>query len=278
MKNYEDLKDKTCLITGGGGVLGTAIAKGCAAAGMHIIILDKNAEMADKLSSELDKEFHVKSLGLAADVCDKKSLEQARETILGQFKQVDFLINGAGGNSPAATTKKEYAHPGNDWSETIFGLELKGFIDVFGLNFMGTVLPVLVFGRDMAERGNGGIINISSMNAFRPLTKIPAYSAAKAAVSNFTQWLAVHLGQTGVRVNAIAPGFFLTRQNKSLLLQESGELTERGKNILRNTPMGRFGNPEDLVGSILFLFSDASKFITGIVLPIDGGYSAFGGV
>ncbi len=194
---------------------------------------------------------------------------------------IDFLINGAGGNSPKATTKAEEIVPDMEGllENSFYGLEMEGFRQVFDLNFIGTLLPTMVFTTDMIKAGKGGVINISSMNAFRPLTKIPAYSAAKSAINNFTQWLSVHLGKTGIRVNAIAPGFFLTNQNRFLLTDEStGELTPRGNKIIASTPMGKFGNPEDISGTLLFLFSDLSEFITGIVVPVDGGYSAYGGV
>jgi len=194
---------------------------------------------------------------------------------------VDFLINGAGGNAPEATTSVEQILKGQEveFDETFFGLGSSGFDRVFALNFTGTLLPTMVFARDMVRRGKGVVLNISSMNSFRPLTKIPAYSAAKASVNNFTQWLAVHLAKTGIRVNAIAPGFFLTSQNRFLLVDEkTGQPTPRGSKIIVNTPVGHYGQPEDLQGAVLFLLSELSSFITGIVLPVDGGYSAYGGV
>jgi NAD(P)-dependent dehydrogenase (short-subunit alcohol dehydrogenase family) len=203
------------------------------------------------------------------------------EIITERFGKIDYLINAAGGNSPRATTRVEQIDQAgkSDISGNFFGLDTESFRQVFDLNFMGTLLPTMVFGGGMTERGRGVIINISSMNAFRPLTKIPAYSAAKASVNNFTQWLAVHFGKTGVRVNAIAPGFFLTDQNRFLLTDENtGELTPRGEKILANTPVGKFGQPEDLKGALLFLLSDISSFVNGVVLPVDGGYSAYGGV
>ena len=279
--NFEHLKGKTCIITGGGGILGASMAEALAAAGINLAILDINPEAAKSLAERITAQFNVKALGIAANVLDKKSLEEAKILVNKEFSSIDFLINGAGGNSPKATTKAEEITPDMDgiWENTFYGLEMEGFRQVFDLNFIGTLLPTMVFTTDMIEAGKGGVINISSMNAFRPLTKIPAYSAAKSAINNFTQWLAVHLGKTGIRVNAIAPGFFLTNQNRFLLTDEStGKITPRGHKIIASTPMGKFGNPEDISGALLFLLSDLSEFITGIVIPVDGGYSAYGGV
>ena len=279
--NFEHLKGKTCIITGGGGILGASMAKILAAAGINLAILDINSEAASTLAKHITADFQVKAIGIAANVLDKKSLEEAKKIVNQELGSVDFLINGAGGNSPKATTKAEEITPDMEgiWENTFYGLEMDGFRQVFDLNFIGTLLPTMVFTTDMIEAGKGGVINISSMNAFRPLTKIPAYSAAKSAINNFTQWLSVHLGKTGIRVNAIAPGFFLTNQNRFLLTDENtGELTPRGHKIIASTPMGKFGNPEDISGTLLFLLSDLSEFITGIVVPVDGGYSAYGGV
>jgi len=279
--HFEHLKGKTCVITGGGGVLGTSMAESLAAAGMNLAILDINPDAATSLANRIAKEYQVRTLGISANVLDKKSLEDARSLINQELGSIDFLINGAGGNSPKATTKAEEITPEMEglWENTFYGLEMDGFRQVFDLNFIGTLLPNMVFTKDMIDTGKGVVINISSMNAFRPLTKIPAYSAAKSAINNFTQWLAVHLGKTGIRVNAIAPGFFLTNQNRFLLTDENtGELTPRGHKIIASTPMGKFGNPEDISGALLFLLSDMSEFITGVVLPVDGGYSAYGGV
>lgn len=283
MKNQplESLKNKVCVITGGGGVLGTSIARGIAGAGVITVILDINREAAVKVAEEIRRDFGVDSFGYRANVLDRESLEQVRETILENVGQVDMLINGAGGNSPSATTKLEEITENDLGSleDGFFGLELEGFQKVFDLNFMGTLLPSLVFTRDMVLRKSGVVLNISSMNAFKPLTKIPAYSAAKSSVNNFTEWLSVHFAKAGVRVNAIAPGFFLTNQNRFLLTDEkTGDLTPRGKKIIASTPMGVFGDPEDLNGTVLYLLSDMSRFITGICIPVDGGYSAFGGV
>jgi NAD(P)-dependent dehydrogenase (short-subunit alcohol dehydrogenase family) len=215
-----------------------------------------------------------------ANVLDKESLIHAKKEINEKFGKIDILINGAGGNSPTATTKDEWIDKDNlnDLSKTFFGLDMNGFRNVFDLNFLGTMLPSMVFAEDMLTRG-GSIVNISSMNSYRPLTKIPAYSAAKSAVNNFTEWLAVHLAKVNIRVNAIAPGFFLTNQNRFLLTDEkTGELTPRGHKIIANTPMGRFGEPEELNSTLLYLISDQSKFITGVVIPVDGGFNAYGGV
>jgi NAD(P)-dependent dehydrogenase (short-subunit alcohol dehydrogenase family) len=277
----KDLKDKVCVITGGGGVLGNSMAKGLASAGVVTVILDIDEEAANKVANEISSELGVASYGYKANVLDKSSLEEVRKLIVAEAGQIDMLINGAGGNSPKASTKLEELteHDLNQLDEGFFGLELEGFQKVFDLNFTGTLLPSLVFARDMVLRQQGVILNISSMNSYKPLTKIPAYSAAKASVNNFTEWLAVHFAKVGVRVNAIAPGFFLTRQNQFLLTDEkTGNLTPRGEKIIANTPMGVFGEPDDLNGTVLYLMSDLSRFITGICIPVDGGYSAYGGV
>ena len=275
------LKDQVCVITGGGGVLGTSMARGLASAGVITVILDINEEAAKKAASEITSELGVKSYGYRASVLDRASLEKVREQIISEVGEIDMLINGAGGNAPTATTKLEQITEGelDRLEDGFFGLELEGFQKVFDLNFTGTLLPSLVFTRDMVARQKGVVLNVSSMNAYKPLTKIPAYSAAKASINNFTEWLAVHFAKVGVRVNAIAPGFFLTNQNRFLLTDEqSGALTPRGEKIIANTPMGVFGEPEDLNGTVIYLLSDMSRFITGICIPVDGGYSAFGGV
>ena len=275
------LKDQVCVITGGGGVLGTSMARGLAAAGVITVILDINEEAAKKAASDITSELGVKSYGYRASVLDRASLEKVREQIISEVGEIDMLINGAGGNAPTATTKLEQITEGelDRLEDGFFGLELEGFQKVFDLNFTGTLLPSLVFTRDMVARQKGVVLNVSSMNAYKPLTKIPAYSAAKASINNFTEWLAVHFAKVGVRVNAIAPGFFLTNQNRFLLTDEqSGALTPRGEKIIANTPMGVFGEPEDLNGTVIYLLSDMSRFITGICIPVDGGYSAFGGV
>ncbi len=279
--SFNDLKGKNCVITGGGGVLGNSMAMALASVGAVTVILDISLTAAEEAATRIKQETGTDSYGFRADVLDKESLEEVRRTIIGQVGEVHLLINGAGGNSPQATTALEEITETdmNRLEEGFFGLELEGFRKVFDLNFMGTLLPTMVFTRDMVERQKGSVLNVSSMNSYKPLTKIPAYSAAKASVNNFTEWLAVHLAKVGVRVNAIAPGFFLTRQNRFLLTDEkTGGLTPRGEKIIANTPMGVFGEPEDLNGTVLFLLSEVSSFVTGICIPVDGGYSAFGGV
>jgi len=272
MNELFDVKGKVIVITGGGGVLCGTMAKTLAKAGAKIAVLDIDevaaAEVVDEIISSQGQAIAVK-----CNVLDKESLESAKNEINSEFGQIDILINGAGGNKKEATTSPDLS---------FFDLPADAIRFVFDLNFLGTLLPTQVFGRQMAENGAGVILNVSSMNAFLPLTKIAAYSAAKAAVSNFTQWLAVHMCQNcskDIRVNAIAPGFFLTQQNRFLLTDEkTGELTARGKTIIGQTPMGRFGEPEELIGTVIWLLSDAAKFVTGVVVPIDGGFSAFSGV
>ncbi|MBI1932796.1 MAG: SDR family oxidoreductase [Ignavibacteriales bacterium] len=283
MKKYsfDDLKDKVCVLTGGGGVIGAVLAKGLAGAGVKLAILDIKKEFADKVADQIRIEFGTEAIGVEANVLDKSSLLEAKKVVLEKFNKVDILINGAGGNSPKATTKEEFITEENinSLSDTFFGLEMEGFQKVFDLNFLGTLLPTMVFAQEMVEKKSGVILNISSMNSFRPLTKIPAYSAAKSSINNFTEWLAVHFAKMNVRVNAVAPGFFLTNQNRFLLIDEkTNELTPRGKKIIDNTPMGKYGEPEDLIGGTLFLLSDVSSFITGVILPIDGGFNIYSGV
>jgi NAD(P)-dependent dehydrogenase (short-subunit alcohol dehydrogenase family) len=266
------LSGKVAVVTGGGGVLMGTVSRGLGRLGVKVAVLDLIPEAAQRVADEI-----VAAGGEAAsvkcDVLDKTSVEASCRSVLGRFGRIDFLINGAGGNKKQATT-------GPDLS--FFDMPPDAVQWVFNLNLIGTLLPSQVFGRTLAERGEGVIINISSMNAFRPLTKIPAYSAAKAAVSNFTQWLAVHLSQEyskKIRVNAIAPGFFLTHQSRFLLTDEAtGELTPRGKTILGHTPMGRFGDPEDLMSTVVWLLSPGAAFVHGVVVPVDGGFSAFSGV
>ncbi len=278
-----DLKDKVIVITGGAGILGGYWAEAFAECGAKVAILDRSLEAAKKKAEQLSKEGKL-VLGIEADVLNKDSLKKAHELILKQYGPCDILVNGAGGNNPKGTTSKEYLYEEDLISEnkdmvTFFDLDEQGIRFVFDLNFLGTLLPCQEFSKDMVGRKGCNIINISSMNAFTPLTKIPAYSGAKAAVSNFTQWLAVHFSKVGIRVNAIAPGFLLTKQNEALLKNTDGSLTERSHMILNSTPMGRFGEPEELIGALLFLAKeDASSFVNGIVLPIDGGFSAYSGV
>lgn len=279
--SFEDLKDKVCVLTGGGGIIGAVLAEGLASVGVKLAILDIKREFADKVVNEVKQKSNKDIIGVEANVLDKESLELAKKIIIEKLGKVDILINGAGGNSPKATTKDEFITEDNlkTLNDTFFGLELEGFQKVFDLNFFGTLLPTMVFAKEMAERKSGVILNISSMNSFRPLTKIPAYSAAKASINNFTEWLAVHFAKVNVRVNAIAPGFFLTNQNRFLLInEETQQLTDRGKKIIDNTPMEKFGEPSDLVGGTLFLLSDLSGFITGVVLPVDGGFNIYSGV
>jgi NAD(P)-dependent dehydrogenase (short-subunit alcohol dehydrogenase family) len=279
--NFSDLKGKNCVITGGAGVIGMAICKGLISSGIKVAILDINKDAADKAAESLNAEVPNSTIGFEANVLDKESLKIVKKLINEKIGSIDILINCAGGNSPKATTQLEQMTKNdiNSLEKTFFGLELEGFDKVFALNFTGTLLPTMVFAEDMLQKGKGSILNISSMNSYRPLTKIPAYSAAKASINNFTQWLAVHLAKTGIRVNAVAPGFFLTNQNRFLLTDEkTGEQTPRGNKIISNTPMGKYGEPEDLQGAVLFLLSDISAFITGVIIPVDGGYSAYGGV
>ena len=277
----EDLKDKVAVVTGAGGVICSELSRALAAAGAKVALLDRTVEKAEAAAEEIRKEGGV-ARGYFANVLDLKTLEDCRQQILKDLGPCDILINGAGGNNPRAQTDKEYFELGdedNNEIKTFFNLSDEGIQFVFNLNYLGTLMPTQVFARDMIGRKGCSILNISSMNAFTPLTKIPAYSAAKAAVSNFTQWLAVHFAKVGIRVNAIAPGFFSTAQNKSLLWNEDGTPTARTGKIINGTPMGRFGEVEELVGSTLFLVSDkAASFITGVVLPIDGGFSAYSGV
>lgn len=276
-----DLRGKVAVITGAGGVICSCIAKAFANAGAKVALLDLSEEKAEAFAKEIVAAGGV-AKGYGANVLDKRQLEDCRERVLADLGKCDILINGAGGNNPRAQTDKEYYENGDEAAtglNTFFNLDKSGVEFVFNLNFLGTLLPSQVFARDMAEAGGGCIINISSMNAFTPLTKIPAYSGAKAAVSNFTKWLAVHFSKVGIRVNAIAPGFLSTAQNRALLWNDDGTLTERTGKIIAATPMGRFGEAEELLGSVLFLANDrAAGFITGVVLPIDGGFSAYSGV
>jgi NAD(P)-dependent dehydrogenase (short-subunit alcohol dehydrogenase family) len=279
--SFEDLNGKVCVITGGAGVLGSAIVKAMASVGMKIAIADINKEVASQVAAEIAAEYGSVVIGVEANVLDKISLEKAKAEINEKLGEIDVLINGAGGNSPQATTKVEQMQESDidKLEDTFYGLEMEGFDKVFALNFKGTLLPTMVFTIDMLKNKKGVVLNISSMNSYKPLTKIPAYSAAKASINNFTEWLAVHLAKVGIRVNAIAPGFFITNQNRFLVTDEkTGNYSARGQKIVNNTPMGKFGEPEDLQGATLFLLSDISSFITGIIIPVDGGYSAFGGV
>ena len=275
----EALKGKVIAVTGAGGVLCSMLSEALCECGAKVALLDRTHERTKEFKEALTSRGLV-ARAYACNVLDPAAIHAAHEAILKDFGPCDILINGAGGNNPKANTDDEFFSPEDVGKvKTFFDLDPEGIQFVFNLNYMGTLLPSQEFSRDMIGREGCSIINISSMNAFTPLTKIPAYSGAKAAVSNFTQWLAVHFSQVGIRVNAIAPGFLSTAQNKSLLWNDDGTPTQRTSMIIAGTPMGRFGEPEELVGSTLFLISDkAASFVTGVVLPIDGGFSAYSGV
>jgi NAD(P)-dependent dehydrogenase (short-subunit alcohol dehydrogenase family) len=266
-----DFADKTVVITGGAGILGGEIACALAGCNANVAIVDRDPALADRLKVRLESSVG-RAIVVYADVLDVETLRRASDEVVSEFGQVDCLVNAAGGNKPQATTSPQLP---------FFDLPIDALQWVFDLNIIGTILPSQIFGKQMSTRGEGTILNISSMNAFRPLTRVPAYSAAKAGVSNFTQWLAVHMAREyspRIRVNAIAPGFFLTAQNEYLLTDKNGSLTPRGMAIIEHTPMARFGNPEDLLGAVLWLLSPASAFVTGVIVPIDGGFAAFSGV
>ena len=266
-----NLKNKLAVITGGGGILAGEMAKGLLLAGVKVVLLDINEENLKSRVQQYEQ-INKNIVGMKCDVLDRKNIEAVHLKILDRFKRIDILINAAGGNMQNATVGIE---------QNVFDLEIENFKKVTDLNLFGTVLPTLIFGKSMAEQKEGSIINISSMATQRAITRVVGYSAAKAAVENFTRWMAVELAQkfgSGIRVNAIAPGFLLTEQNRTLLTQANGTLTERGKTIIRLTPFQRFGEPEELIGAVIFLSSAAAKFITGTIIPIDGGFSAFSGV
>lgn len=267
-----DIQGQTAVITGGSGGLGRTITYALAEAGARVAVLSLHAASSSKVAENI-RANGGEAIGIACDVMDRAALEQAYAQVLDSFGHIDILINGAGGNSPQATTSANVS---------FFDLDIHAVDAVLGLNFTGTFQSCQVFGRSMVEQGHGCIVNIASMNALRPLTRIPAYSAAKAAIANFTQWLAVHMAQeysVQIRVNAISPGFFMTEQNRFLLTDaETGSMTPRGQAILNHTPMARLGKPEDLIGTVLWLVSPASSFVTGTVIPVDGGFSAFSGV
>jgi NAD(P)-dependent dehydrogenase (short-subunit alcohol dehydrogenase family) len=268
-----DLTGKVAVVTGGTGALGAAFVRGLAQAGASVAILARRPEPLAALTAELQASG-VQALGIPADVLDKAELSEAAAQIVAHFGRVDILVNAAGGNQPQATVTPN--------ERTFFDLPAEALTYVFNLNWLGSVLAAQVFGQSMAAQGSGAIINISSMAAFTPLTRVVAYASAKAALNNFTQWLAVYMAREhspNIRVNAIAPGFFLGDQNRFLLIEpESGTLTERGRQIIAHTPMGRFGAPEDLIGALIWLASDAARFVTGVVVPVDGGFSAYSGV
>lgn len=276
------MNKKVVVLTGAGGVLCSTLALALAKEGHKIAVLDLKQEAAEKVAKEIINSGG-QAIGVTANVLEKDSLELAKKEVNAKLGPCDILVNGAGGNHPLGTTSNPYLEKEDlknttDGFKTFFDLDSSGIQFTFNLNFIGTLLPTQVFAQDMVGREGCSILNISSMNAFTPLTKIPAYSGAKAAVSNFTQWLAVHFSKVGIRVNALAPGFFLTDQNRALLTQGDGSLTPRGNTIIGQTPMGRFGTPEDLIGTTLWLCGDGAAFVTGVVVPVDGGFSAFSGV
>lgn len=273
---------KTIVLTGAGGVLCSTLAEALASKGHNIAVLDLKKEAADEVAKNINQNGG-NAIGVIANVLEKESLEKAKQEVNKKLGSCDILINGAGGNHPLGTTSNSFLEEEDlsnttEGFKTFFDLDSSGIQFTFNLNFIGTLLPTQVFAQDMIGREGCSILNISSMNAFTPLTKIPAYSGAKAAVSNFTQWLAVHFSKVGIRVNALAPGFFLTDQNRALLTQTDGSLTPRGNTIIGQTPMGRFGQPDDLVGTTLWLCGEGASFVTGVVVPVDGGFSAFSGV
>lgn len=274
-----DLSGKVCVITGAGGVLCSMFAEALSKAGAKIALLDINEAAAMANAEKITASGGV-ARGYACNVLERESLENVHNKVLTELGSCDILINGAGGNNPKATTDNEYFSPDDMGKiKTFFDLDKSGVEFVFNLNFLGTLLPTQVFAQDMLDKDDASIINISSMNAYTPLTKIPAYSGAKAAISNFTQWISVHFSKTNIRCNAIAPGFFVTKQNEKLLFNEDGTPTPRTDKILAATPAGRFGKAEELIGALLFLvYKEASSFVNGVVIPVDGGFSAYSGV
>jgi NAD(P)-dependent dehydrogenase (short-subunit alcohol dehydrogenase family) len=278
-----DLSKEVVVVTGGSGILCSCMAKALAECGAKVVVASRRQDAVDKVAAEIRAAGGI-AMGVSLDVLDKASVERAHALVEKEYGMVTLLINGAGGNNPKGNTSREYLLPDDmkgatEGISTFFDLDPKGIEYVFNLNFLGTLIPTQVFTKGMAKAGRGTVINVTSMSAMLPLTKVMAYGGAKAAVSNFTQWLAVHMSKVGVRVNAIAPGFFLTEQNRNLLTQPDGSLTARGNTIVAHTPMGKFGRPEDLTGVLLWLASqEASGFVTGTVVPVDGGFSAFSGV
>ncbi|KGQ53867.1 SDR family oxidoreductase [Gallibacterium anatis] len=277
-KNH-NFKDKVIVISGAGGVLCAFLAKELAKTQAKIALLDINLDAANKVADEITQQGGI-AKAYKTNVLDLESIQQTRNIIAEDFGTCDILINGAGGNNPKATTDNEFHQPDlPEHTKTFFDLDKSGIEFVFNLNYLGTLLPTQVFAKDMIGKQGANIVNISSMNAFTPLTKIPAYSGAKAAISNFTQWLAVYFSKVGIRCNAIAPGFLVSNQNRALLFDENGQPTARANKILTNTPMGRFGEPQELLGALLFLIdSEYSSFVNGVIVPIDGGFSAYSGV
>ena len=275
-----DLRGKVAVVTGGAGVLCSEFVRALAQCGAKVAILNRTLSKGEALAEEV-RAAGGEAMAFSCNVTDTESVKAAHEAVLAAFGKCDILINGAGGNNPRANTDKEYFELGDMEAETksFFDIDEEGFRFVMDLNFVGTLLPTQAFAQDMIGREGCTIINISSMNAYTPLTKIPAYSGAKAAISNFTQWLAVHFSRVGIRVNAIAPGFFLTDQNYSLMYRADGTPTERSGKIVAGTPMGRFGKPEELLGALMFLVDEhAASFVTGVCIPVDGGFSAYSGV
>ena len=275
-----DLRGKVAVVTGGAGVLCSEFVRALAQCGAKVAILNRTLSKGEALAEEV-RQNGGEAMAVSCNVTDTESVKAAHEAVLAAFGKCDILINGAGGNNPRANTDKEYFELGDMEAATksFFDIDEEGFRFVMDLNFVGTLLPTQAFAQDMIGREGCTIINISSMNAYTPLTKIPAYSGAKAAISNFTQWLAVHFSRVGIRVNAIAPGFFLTDQNYSLMYREDGTPTERSGKIVAGTPMGRFGKPEELLGALMFLVDEhAASFVTGVCIPVDGGFSAYSGV
>lgn len=279
---YVDLKGKVAIVTGGGGILGASFCEALAQCGAKVAVLNRTKEKADRVAEKINAAGGI-ALGVSADVLNLESLEEAKKAITEKLGTCHILVNAAGGNHPKGITAEEHINL-NQFTQgqggtTFFDLDPQGVEYVFNLNFLGTLLPSQVFGKDMVGKEGAVIINISSMGAYAPMTKVPAYCGAKAAISNFTQWLAVHMAKSGVRVNAIAPGFFLTEQNRTLVTNEDGSYTDRGQKIINGTPMGRLGKPEELIGTLLWLVDHkASGFVTGTIIPVDGGFLAYSGV
>lgn len=278
---FNDLEGKVCVLTGGGGAIGSSLAMYLSKFGINLAILDLNGTRAQEVADKVSETSGTKAIGIETNVLDKGSLEKAKTLINNQLGKINYLINAAGGNSPKGTTEVEFLESTepDEIDKSFYGMDVEGFRKVYELNFSGTLLPTMVFSKDMLDLGSGSVINFSSMSSFHPLTRVGAYSAAKSAINNFTEWLAVHMAKQNIKVNAVAPGFFVGEQNRFLLYdKDSGELTSRGKKIINNTPMGRFGDYDEIHGTILYLLSGLSNFVTGIVVPIDGGFNAYSGV
>lgn len=278
---FNDLVGKVCVLTGGGGAIGSSLSVYLSKFGINLAILDLNGTRAQEVADKVSETSGTKAIGIETNVLDKGSLEKAKTLINNQLGKINYLINAAGGNSPKGTTEVEFLESTepDEIDKSFYGMDVEGFRKVYELNFSGTLLPTMVFSKDMLELGSGSVINFSSMSSFHPLTRVGAYSAAKSAINNFTEWLAVHMAKQNIKVNAVAPGFFVGEQNRFLLYdKDSGELTSRGKKIINNTPMGRFGDYDEIHGTILYLLSGLSNFVTGIVVPIDGGFNAYSGV